>query len=43
MKVSSAVLRSGAAGGPNETLDGAKPAAGAEEQTLEQTLPHRSW
>lgn len=37
------VVRLGAAGGPNETFHGAKPSVRAEEQTLEQRLPHRSW
>lgn len=32
------VLRSGAAGGPDEAFTGAKPSAGAEDQTLEQRL-----
>jgi len=38
----SAVLRSGATGGPDEALPGAQPPAGAEDQAMEPRLPCRS-
>lgn len=42
IQVVSAVLCSGEAGGPDETFSGAKPSAGAEDQTLGQRLPYRT-